>query len=175
MIIQRRPVFELTLLILDRYQTSKVLNYLRSPITVPYFTFFIIVWTYLRHYINLRILYSILTDFRTVGPYELNWETQQYKCWIAQYISFALLASLQSINLFWLYLILRVAANVVFKKEEKDVRSDDEDDEAEEMAKKVDAKKVGPVPKKEDKESNGNATEGHGSNAGAVVEGKKSR
>ena len=33
-----------------------------------------------------------------IGPYELNWETEQYKCWIAQYITFGLLASLQAEN-----------------------------------------------------------------------------
>ena len=77
---------------------------------------------------NLVILYAVLTTFRTIGPFELNWETQQYKCWIAQYITFGLLASLQSLNLFWLYFILRVAANVVLKDQVTDVRSDDEEE-----------------------------------------------
>ena len=65
-----------------------------------------------------------------MGPFELNWETQQYKCWISQAITFSLLACLQAINLFWLYLILRIAFNVVFaKKEIEDVRSEGEEEE----------------------------------------------
>lgn len=86
----------------------------------------------MRHYINLKILWAVLTEFRTVGPFDLNWETQQYKCWISQYITFALLASLQAVNLFWLFLILRILANYIFTSETKDERSEDEEEEEEE-------------------------------------------
>ena len=82
----------------------------------------------MRHYLNLKILWSVLTTFRTVGPFELNWDTQQYKCWISQYITFSLLALLQFINLFWFYLILRIAKNYVFYNITEDERSQDEDD-----------------------------------------------
>ena len=75
------------------------------------------------------MLYATLTTFRTVGPFELNWDTQQYKCWISQYITFSLLAILQVINLFWLFLIVRVAFRIVFSEEVTDLRSDNEDDE----------------------------------------------
>lgn len=115
----------------DLLQTSKTLNYLDSIIVAPYYFLFIVVWTYLRHYINLRILWATLTEFRTVGPYELNWETQQYKCWISQIITFSLLACLQAVNLFWLFLILRIAKNVVFNSVRADERSEDEDEEDE--------------------------------------------
>lgn len=110
-------------------QTSKTLNYLDSVITAPYFGMFVGVWIYLRHVLNLKILWAVLTEFRTVGPFELNWETQQYKCWISQYITFALLASLQAVNLFWLFLILRILANYLFHDVKKDERSEDEDEE----------------------------------------------
>jgi acyl-CoA-dependent ceramide synthase len=90
-------------------------------------------WIYLRHFLNLKILWAVLTEFRTVGPFELNWETQQYKCWISQYITFGLLASLQAVNLFWLFLILRILANYIFTSVAKDERSDDEDEEEEEV------------------------------------------
>lgn len=110
-------------------QTSKVLNYLDSPIVAPYFAFFIGVWVYLRHYINLRILWAVLTEFATVGPFELNWETEQYKCFLAQCIAFTLLASLQAVNLFWLFLILRIAWRILANSVIADDRSDDEDDE----------------------------------------------
>ncbi|KAL9086488.1 MAG: hypothetical protein Q9165_007104 [Trypethelium subeluteriae] len=111
--------------------TSKVLNYIDSPITGPYFGTFIGIWVYLRHYLNLRILWAVLTEFATVGPYELNWETQQYKCWISQIITFALLASLQAVNLLWLAFILRIAYRYVATNVGKDERSDDEDEEEE--------------------------------------------
>ena len=111
-------------------QTAKTLNYLDNPFTTYYFVFFTCVWIYLRHVINLRILYSITTTFATVGNFTLNWDTEQYKCWISQYISFALLAALQSINLFWLYLILKIAYTAAVKAVgAKDVRSDEEEEE----------------------------------------------
>lgn len=106
----------------------------------PYFGTFIFVWVYLRHYLNLRILWATLTEFRTVGPFELNWETQQYKCWISQYITFALLACLQAVNLFWLFLILRIAKNYVLSNIAQDERSEDEDEEEESEVKGKDQK-----------------------------------
>ncbi|OJJ44920.1 hypothetical protein ASPZODRAFT_650512 [Penicilliopsis zonata CBS 506.65] len=112
--------------------TSKTLNYLDSIITAPYFGMFVCAWIYLRHFLNLKILWAVLTEFRTVGPFELNWETQQYKCWISQIITFALLASLQAVNLFWLFLILRILKTYVFSNIRKDTRSDDEDEDEEE-------------------------------------------
>lgn len=120
--------------------TSKTLNYLDAFITAPYFTMFVGWWIYLRHYLNLKILWAVLTEFRTVGPFELNWETQQYKCWISQYITFSLLASLQAVNLFWLFLILRILTNYIFTNVTKDERSDDEEEEEEET--KVEAKAI---------------------------------
>ncbi|EER25160.1 Longevity-assurance family protein [Coccidioides posadasii C735 delta SOWgp] len=111
--------------------TSKTLNYLDSAIMGPYFAMFIAIWIYMRHYLNLRIIWAVLTEFRTVGPFELNWETQQYKCWISQYITFALLSALQAINLFWLFLILRIAKRYLLNNIKQDERSDNEEEEEE--------------------------------------------
>lgn len=119
-------------------QTSKTLNYLDHWIVGPYFAFFIFVWVYARHYLNLRILYANLTEFCTVGPFTLNWEEEQYKCGLSQFLSFILLASLQAINLFWLYLIMRIAKNYLSQSFFVDVRSDDEDSEDEEEDGEVD-------------------------------------
>lgn len=150
-------------------KTSKTLNYINSPLIVPYFSLFIAIWTYLRHYINLVILYATLTKFRTVGPFELNWETQQYKCWISQYITFALLASLQSINMFWLFFIVRIAYNIAFAKVIQDVRSDDEESEEE---KEGEAGRESKEKKANGRIANGKAPE---PNTEAVVERKKER
>lgn len=93
---------------------------------IPFYAASVVSWVYLRHVLNLRVLYSILTEFHTVGPYELNWETQQYKCWISKVITFSLLASLQALNLFWLYYLLRSAVKFLITGEKKDDRSEDE-------------------------------------------------
>lgn len=97
------------------------------------------IWGYTRHYLNLRILYSILTTFKTVGPYELNWDTQQYKCWISQYITFSLLASLQAVNLFWWFFICRIAYRFIVFSTADDDRSEYEptDEEVEEREKEL--------------------------------------
>lgn len=76
-----------------------------------------------------------MTEFRTVGPYELNWAEEQYKCWISNAVCFGLLASLQAVNLFWLFLILRIAKNYVFNSVAQDERSEDEESDTEETSK----------------------------------------
>lgn len=98
---------------------------------VPFYAASVISWIYLRHVLNLRILYSLLTEFRTVGPYELNWETQQYKCWISNIITFGLLAMLQALNMFWLYCLLRSALKFLLTGEKKDDRSETDESEIE--------------------------------------------
>jgi very-long-chain ceramide synthase len=109
-------------------QVAKSMNYVEHPLGMPAFVLCIIVWTYMRHYLNLKVLWSIITEFSTVGPYELNWETEQYKCWISQAITFGLLAALQSLNLFWLYCLFRVSYRFVFLNIAKDDRSETEPD-----------------------------------------------
>lgn len=113
------------------------------------------VWAYLRHYLNLKIIWSILTTFKTVGPYELNWDTQQYKCWISQYITFALMASLQAINLFWFFLICRIAVRFILYKTADDDRSEYEPSEEETEERKRELKEMR-------EEFNGTANGGQG-------------
>jgi hypothetical protein len=176
-------------------QTSKCLNYIDSPIVIPYFVFFMGTWIYLRHYQNLRILLSIFplaspfpdhitaqmheivgttyasvrstldpilirpfavlfpstaaligeatnalynkwntpSQFETVGSFVLNWDTEQYKCWISQWVTFSLLAALQAINLFWLFFICRILWRAIISlgQDATDDRSEYSDDEAE--------------------------------------------
>lgn len=121
-------------------QTSKTLNYIDSCIVGPYFFLFMVVWIYLRHYLNLRILWSLFTEFRTVGPFELNWETGQYKCLLSQVITSSLLASLQALNLFWLFFIVRIAYRFVFNQGLEDDRSEAESEPEEDEVKALAAK-----------------------------------
>lgn len=120
-------------------QISKSLNYIDNPLQGPSFAWCIAVWIYLRHYINLRILYSILTEFSTVGPYELNWKEEQFKCLLSNVITFALLAALQALNLFWLYCLMRSAYRFVFQGIAKDDRSEAEGEEDEIDLDEIDA------------------------------------
>ncbi|OKL56092.1 hypothetical protein UA08_08781 [Talaromyces atroroseus] len=110
------------------HQVGKSLQYANSPLASPAFAICVTAWIYLRHYLNLRILYSLLGgEFRTIGPYELDWETEQYKCWISNIITFVLLACLQALNLFWLYCLFRSVYRFAVYRILKDDRSDDEE------------------------------------------------
>ncbi|KAG9239018.1 TLC domain-containing protein [Amylocarpus encephaloides] len=109
--------------------TSKTLNYLDHPLVAPYFVLFAFAWIYLRHYLNLKILWSEFNEFKTVGPYELDWAAEQFKCWISHWISTVLLASLQGLNIFWLYYILRIGYRFVFLDALDDDRSDNDENE----------------------------------------------
>lgn len=109
--------------------TSKALNYLDHWIIGPYFAFFIAVWIYTRHYINLGIIFSIAREFRTVGPFFLDWDRGFYKCELAQLIAGTLLGAIQALNLFWLWFILRIAKRFVLSAEAVDERSEDEADD----------------------------------------------
>ncbi|GAV52055.1 hypothetical protein ZYGR_0AG00460, partial [Zygosaccharomyces rouxii] len=112
---------------------SKTVNYLDHPLTPTVFIIFIFHWVYLRHWVNMRILWSVLTEFRTVGNYVLNFATQQYKCWIFLPIVFSLIAALQLVNLYWMFLILRILYRLLKDNVRKDERSDSESDEEEEL------------------------------------------
>lgn len=139
----------------------------------PYFAFFVFVWIYLRHYLNLKIIYSIFTEFSTVGPYELDWAGGQFKCWISQGISSILLSTLQSLNLFWLFFILRIAYRFVVQGVATDDRSDGEESEPEEA--------VDTSGKQGDKAApllNGSAapaTNGHATNGAAKANGSSKK
>ena len=129
------------------------------------------IWIYLRHYLNLKILYSILTTFRTVGPFVLDWSTQQYKCALSQWITFSLLFLLQLINLFWLFYILRIAYNIAFREMVEDVRSDEEgtEDEGNEKGKKANGDSKG--KKGELPVGNGKLVEANGQAKASGVDG----
>lgn len=114
-------------------QTSKSFNYIwpDSIFMAPYFFVFVCVWIYLRHYLNLRIIYSLFTEYQTIGPFELDWEGGQFKCRLGQIITSSLLSSLQALNLFWLFYILRIAYRFVFAAPLEDDRSEYEETDVE--------------------------------------------
>lgn len=111
---------------------SKIFNYMESSFTAPLFLLFVSSWVYLRHYVNIKILWSVLTEFRTVGDYTLNFATEQYKSWIALPIVFGLIFALHLVNLYWLALIFRILYRMLFQGVQKDERSDSESEDNEE-------------------------------------------
>jgi acyl-CoA-dependent ceramide synthase len=81
---------------------------------------------------KLTTFFNTPSDFASIGPYELNWMAEQYKCWISQYITFGLLMALQLVNMFWFYLILRILWRLLISmgQEVEDVRSEDSEEAA---------------------------------------------
>ncbi|CAM1502951.1 Fc.00g077270.m01.CDS01 [Cosmosporella sp. VM-42] len=150
--------------------TSKSLSYIDHPLVGPYFVLFMMAWIYLRHVINLKIIWSLLTEFETVGPFEVNWETEQYKCRLSQYITTALLSALQCLNLFWLYCIGRIAWRFATASDLADDRSDDEEED-EPVTPVTPEKKVNGLV---NGHSNGHANNPNRYANGKIIEGEKS-
>jgi very-long-chain ceramide synthase len=61
----------------------------------------------------------------------MDWENGQFKCPLAFGITLTLLSSLQALNLFWLFFILRIAYRFVVHNVAQDDRSDAEESETE--------------------------------------------
>lgn len=61
----------------------------------------------------------------------MDWDDGQFKCPLAFYITLSLLSSLQALNLFWLFFILRIAYRFVVHKTAQDDRSEPEESEVE--------------------------------------------
>ncbi|WVR07408.1 hypothetical protein IAU60_004449 [Kwoniella sp. DSM 27419] len=118
---------------------AKCVNYVSEAASPPFFAFFVGVWTYFRHYLNLWILWSVYTQFELIplkertrfAPLEDKWLD-----WWMKWQIFVPIFLLQLINLFWYFLIWRILLRALFSSELKDERSDDED-EGEEAASKA--------------------------------------
>jgi len=108
----------------------KILNYLNAPdpIVPVSFAIFTSVWVYTRHYLGIRILISVATEFRTVGIWLLDWDNECYKSLLGQVVTFGLLSIIQMLDLYWLFLILRIAVRILKGGEQKDDREDDDEE-----------------------------------------------
>lgn len=112
---------------------SKLLNYMQRKVAKTYaFAGLIVAWSYFRIYLSLKILWSIWFEFDLI-PYvahpflctrsqlavsragTMQWapETGAWLAWWMKYQIFAPLFFLQVLNVFWYFLILRIAFRYV--------------------------------------------------------------
>ncbi|WWC93633.1 hypothetical protein V866_000468 [Kwoniella sp. B9012] len=110
---------------------AKCVNYVSEAASPPFFAFFVGVWSYFRHYLNIWILWSVYTEFNFIdekertrfAPLEDKWLD-----WWMKWQIFVPIFLLQLINLFWYFLIWRILIKAVFYNDLRDERSDDEDE-----------------------------------------------
>jgi len=118
---------------------SKVLNYMQREIAkTVVFSCLIVVWTYFRIYLSLKILWSVWFEFELIPAESMQWAPQT-GAWLApwmRYQVFTPLFLLQLLNLFWYFLILRIAFRAIWTGNPDDDRSDDEDDDVDTRKKK---------------------------------------
>ncbi|KAF8608844.1 longevity assurance proteins LAG1/LAC1 [Ceratobasidium sp. AG-I] len=115
---------------------SKMFNYLDMEISKSIaFTFFAAVWTYTRHYLNLRMIWSVWYEFWLIRPENRFWDTVR-GVWMAPWMRYQIfipMVLLQCVNLFWYWNIWRIIiTTIVFKKELDDDRSEHGDDDLKE-------------------------------------------
>ncbi|TFK23241.1 longevity assurance proteins LAG1/LAC1 [Coprinopsis marcescibilis] len=117
---------------------SKLLNYIQyTRAKVVAFVVFMGVWTYFRHYINLRIIWSVVFE-PALAPKSARRLAISEGLFLPQYLELAIAASLsllQILNVFWYYLMWKILIKAVFTREVDDDRSDDEGDDEEPLKK----------------------------------------
>ncbi|GAA6026280.1 hypothetical protein JCM10207_009307, partial [Rhodosporidiobolus poonsookiae] len=120
---------------------SKCLNYLDLQRTSEVsFVFFLFVWTYMRHYLNLRILESVWTEFDLIPAQWRSW-TSTKGWWLfygfgsgaiphwMKWQIFTPILLLQLVNAFWSFLIYRILFRILTGHKGADTREEGEDDD----------------------------------------------
>ncbi|KAK8854891.1 hypothetical protein IAR55_003630 [Kwoniella newhampshirensis] len=111
---------------------AKCVNYVSEAASPPVFAVFVAVWTYLRHYLNLWILWSVWYEFDLIAPENRSAFKPLDDKWLAPWMKwqiFVPILVLQFINLFWYFLIWRILIRALLKNPLSDDRSDDEDED----------------------------------------------
>ncbi|KAF6762310.1 longevity assurance proteins LAG1 LAC1 [Ephemerocybe angulata] len=113
------------------FAASKLLNYIQWNTAKIYsFVTFFCIWSYFRHYLNLKILYSVWFESSDVPKSSKvwNWSTGAYLPSWMPYAIWVSIAALQVLNLIWYRLICKILIRAIMTKEADDDRSDSEDD-----------------------------------------------
>ncbi|KAH9853501.1 TLC domain-containing protein [Lenzites betulinus] len=108
---------------------SKLLNYIQwDNAKLVVFTVFLFVWSYFRHWLNWVMLYSVWNEFDLMPEVAKQWSPKDgvWLTWWMKYQIFVPVLLLQFLNLFWYFLILRIAWRAVTGVNVTDERSDDE-------------------------------------------------
>jgi len=115
---------------------SKCINYTQYKRTSEFsFGIFLCIWTYFRHWQNLRILYSVYHDYDSLVPeFARRWSPSDevYLTGWMKWQIFAPIMLLQILNLFWYFLIWRIVYKMFVGNPLVDVREEGETDEDEE-------------------------------------------
>ncbi|KAG6890558.1 hypothetical protein C0992_000818, partial [Termitomyces sp. T32_za158] len=110
---------------------SKILNYIQwNRAKILAFVVFLVVWSYFRHWLNFRILWSVWTEISLIPEWAKTWDAAKgvyFPSWM-KYQVFIPLLLLQFLNLFWYMLMLRILKRAIMTDEASDIRSDDEDE-----------------------------------------------
>ncbi|KAG6911187.1 hypothetical protein DXG01_003054 [Tephrocybe rancida] len=110
---------------------SKLLNYIQWDTAKVYsFIAFFGIWSYFRHYLNLKILWSVWYEIPLMPDSAKVWDGTRgvyFASWMPNQV-FLPIALLQCINLFWYYLMCRILWRSIMTSKTEDSRSDDEDD-----------------------------------------------
>jgi len=112
---------------------SKCFNYTKYQRTSEVtFVIFLGVWTYLRHWQNLRILHSVVYEYDKLTPVWARRWSPPDEVYLADWMKwqiFAPMMLLQLLNLFWYYLIWRILVRMALTGKVIDVREDGDEDE----------------------------------------------
>jgi len=110
---------------------SKLLNYIQWDNAKVYaFVVFFGVWTYFRHLLNIKILWSVIYEQPHVPEWTKHWNWSEgvyMVSWLQSQIFLALFL-LQLLNVFWYYLMIKILIRAVRKTNIDDDRSDNEDE-----------------------------------------------
>ncbi|KII90806.1 hypothetical protein PLICRDRAFT_90560 [Plicaturopsis crispa FD-325 SS-3] len=110
---------------------SKILNYIKwERAKVVSFAIFVVVWTYFRHWLNLKILWSVWTEYHLMPAASMQWSPPDgvWLVWWMRHQMFFWIGCLQVLNLIWYKDIMRILVRSIMTAETTDERSDDEDE-----------------------------------------------
>ncbi|KAJ2936077.1 hypothetical protein H1R20_g1016, partial [Candolleomyces eurysporus] len=114
------------------FAASKLLNYIQwERAKMVAFVTFIGVWTYFRHYLNFKMLWSVWYESHLApeASKQWNWSAGTYLVsWLPGF-TFVSIFALQILNLFWYWLIWKILIKAIITRTADDERSDDEDED----------------------------------------------